>query len=115
MDAGGGPTAPHRTAPPGRAWDPRVNRLRNRLILIFLAATLVPLAATVWITTSLLEYSVEYSSTTELDAIAKSVLLTGREYYQHMTDGLKKSAASGQRQPEKFVPSDRARWPEEVR
>ena len=33
----------------------RVNRLRNRLILIFLAATLAPLAATLWITTSLLD------------------------------------------------------------
>ena len=32
-----------------------MNRLRNRLILIFLAATLVPLAATMWFTTSLLE------------------------------------------------------------
>jgi nitrogen fixation/metabolism regulation signal transduction histidine kinase len=92
-----------------------VNRLRNRLILIFLAATLVPLAATVWITTSLLEYSVEYSSTTELDAIAKSLLLTGREYYQRMSDDLKRSAASGERQPEKFVSSERGRWPEEVK
>src|ERR1700730_15997971 len=115
MDAGGGPAGPHRSAPPGRTWDARANRLRNRLILIFLAATLLPLAATVWITTSLLEYSVEYSSTTELDTIAKSLLLTGREYYQHMSDDLKKSAASGERQPEKFVSSDRARWPEEVK
>ena len=29
-----------------------VNRLRNRLLLVFLAATLAPLAATLWITTS---------------------------------------------------------------
>ena len=33
----------------------RMNRLRNQLILIFLAATLAPLAATVWYTTWLLE------------------------------------------------------------
>ena len=32
-----------------------MNRLRNRLILIFLAATLVPLGATMWYTTSLLK------------------------------------------------------------
>ena len=51
----------------------RVNRLRNRLILIFLAATLAPLAATIWITTSLLEESLDTSSTSQLDALSKSL------------------------------------------
>src|SRR5205085_2154475 len=49
----------------------RVNRLRNRLIVIFLAATLAPLAATLWITMSLLELSLSYASTGELDEISK--------------------------------------------
>ena len=44
-----------------------MNRLRNRLIAIFLAATLAPLAATLWITTSLLDRSLSYASTGELD------------------------------------------------
>ena len=43
-----------------------MNRLRNRLIGIFLAATLVPLAATLWITTSLLDRSLSYASTGEM-------------------------------------------------
>jgi len=34
-----------------------VNRLRNRLILLFVAATLAPVAATIWIASSLLEHS----------------------------------------------------------
>jgi hypothetical protein len=46
-----------------------VNRLRNRLILIFLVATLAPLAATIWITTSLLEESIDTSSTIRLDTL----------------------------------------------
>ena len=48
-----------------------MNRLRNRLILIFLAATLAPWAATLWITTSLLERSLSYRSTRDLDEISK--------------------------------------------
>ena len=64
-----------------------MNRLRNRLILIFLAATLAPLAATVWITTSLLEQSLGFSSTSELDVLSKSALRTGHELYQRACDG----------------------------
>ena len=59
-----------------------MNRLRNRLILIFLAATLAPLAATMWVTTSLLEISLEYSSTDKLDAVSKSLEAIGLEFYK---------------------------------
>jgi len=96
-----------------------VNRLRNRLILIFLAATLAPLAATVWITTSLLEFSLDFSSTTELDKIAKSLQRTGHEFYQHVRDDLKQQAGRplgpGALQPRKYTPEDRANWPPAVK
>lgn len=81
-----------------------MNRLRTRLVLIFLAATLAPLAATIWITTSLLDRSLEYSSTSELDALSQSLRLTGLEFYQHMRDELKKQAQSGALQPGKYAP-----------
>jgi nitrogen fixation/metabolism regulation signal transduction histidine kinase len=96
-----------------------VNRLRNRLILIFLAATLAPLAATIWITTSLLEFSLEFSSTTELDKVAKSLQLTGHEFYQHVRDDLKQQAGRplgpGALPPRKYTPGERANWPPEVK
>ena len=57
-----------------------MNRLRNRLVLVFLAATLAPVAATIWMTTSLLEQSLDYSSTAELDTISKELQRTGREW-----------------------------------
>ena len=79
-----------------------MNRLRTRLVLIFLAATLPPLAATVWITTSLLERSLEYSSTAQLDTLSRSLRAIGREFYQRTTDDLKKQAQSGAIQPKKF-------------
>ena len=92
-----------------------MNRLRNRLILIFLAATLAPLAATVWITTSLLEFSLEFSSTTELDKIAKSLQLTGHEFYQHVRDDLKQQAQSRTIEPRKYTSGERANWPAAVK
>jgi two-component system, NtrC family, nitrogen regulation sensor histidine kinase NtrY len=92
-----------------------VNRLRNRLILVFLAATLVPLAATVWITTSLLEQSIDYSSTSELDIVSKSLQRTGREFYQRACDDLKQRAQAGQVAPQKYLPQEHANWPEAVK
>jgi len=91
-----------------------VNRLRNRLILIFLAATLAPLALTVWISNSLLERSLEYSSTSQLDSLSKSAELTGHEFYRHMRDDLKAQAESGRLAPVKYLAAARTRWPETV-
>ena len=88
-----------------------MNRLRTRLILIFLAATLAPLAATIWVTTFLLDISLEYSSTDQLDAIATSLEDTGKEFYHD----LKQRAQSGQIDPKIFQPVDRANWPDAVK
>jgi nitrogen fixation/metabolism regulation signal transduction histidine kinase len=92
-----------------------VNRLRNRLILIFLAATLAPLAATVWVTTSLLEYSLHYSTVGQLDEISKSLQLISHDYYQHMREDLKRQAEHGEVQPQKFAVSKSSTWPEAVK
>jgi two-component system, NtrC family, nitrogen regulation sensor histidine kinase NtrY len=92
-----------------------VNRLRNRLILIFLVATLAPLLATVWITSAGSQYLLDFSTTRELDEISQSLERTGREFYQRARDGLKEHAQAGQLAPEKYRPADRARWPEAVR
>jgi len=92
-----------------------VNRLRNRLILVFLAATLVPLAATVWITTSLLQQSIDYSSTSELDIISKSLQRTGKEFYQRACDDLKQRAQAEQVSSQKYLPQEHTNWPEAVK
>jgi two-component system, NtrC family, nitrogen regulation sensor histidine kinase NtrY len=92
-----------------------VNRLRNRLILVFVAATLAPLAATVWITTSLLEESVDTSNTQRLDVISKSLKVTARELYDRASAELKREAAAGDLEPDKFRAVDRAMWPDEIK
>jgi two-component system, NtrC family, nitrogen regulation sensor histidine kinase NtrY len=92
-----------------------VNRLRNRLILIFLAATLAPLAATIWVTTSLLEESIDTSSTTRMDTLSKSLKDTARGLYERASEDLQHKARSGEIQPHKYGPLDRASWPEAIK
>jgi nitrogen fixation/metabolism regulation signal transduction histidine kinase len=89
-----------------------VNRLRNRLIVIFLAATLAPWAATLWITSALLEQSLRYRSTSDLDEISKSLEATGREFYQQARESLKSDIAAGRVAPRHYSEHDRGEWPE---
>lgn len=88
-----------------------MNRLRNRLILVFVAATLAPLALTLWVTTSLLERSLSYSPTRELDEMSKSLESLGREFYQRAGADLKAKAAAGQIAPQRYAEADRKLWP----
>src|SRR5260370_38905138 len=83
----------------------RVNRLRNRLIGIFLAATLAPLAATIWITTSLLAESIDTSSTSRLDTLSKSLKGTARELYERASDDVKHKAQPGAIEPRSCAPA----------
>ena len=66
--------------------------LRNRLIAAFLAST--PAArATVWITTSLLDRSLRYATTGELDQPVPTLAeLTAKQFYQRERDALKQDA-----------------------
>lgn len=89
-----------------------MNRLRNRLIAVFLAATLAPLGVTLWMTTFLLERSLSYASTRELDEISKSLEKTGREFYQRAREQLKKDAVAGRLPPQRYPESDRKNWAE---
>jgi two-component system nitrogen regulation sensor histidine kinase NtrY len=92
-----------------------VNRLRNRLILIFLAATLAPLAATVWLTTSLLEHSLDFSATGQLEQLSQSLESTGKELYSRACARLKQDAESGIATPQKFLAGDQTEWPDAVK
>ena len=92
-----------------------MNRLRNRLIAIFLAATLAPLAATIWVTTSLLEQSLTFTSTSQVDTLSKSLRRIGREFYQRAADDLKEKARAGEVKPFKYVPRESGQWPAEVK
>ncbi len=92
-----------------------MNRLRNRLIAAFLAATVLPLAATIWITTSLLDRSLGYATTGELDRLSRTLEATVREFYQRERDALKQDALAGRAAPTSYAVSDTANWPNAVR
>ncbi len=92
-----------------------MKRLRARLILLFLIATLPPLAATLWLTTSLLERSLSYSTTRELDDLSRALEKTGREYYQLSRDTLKRDVQAGLAPELRYDANGKEQWPEPVR
>jgi len=73
--------------------------LRTRLALVFIAATLIPLGATVWLTTLLLNQSLRPSPVNQLSDLSRSLEKTGREYYQQAREELKADALAGRLSP----------------
>jgi two-component system nitrogen regulation sensor histidine kinase NtrY len=95
-----------------------MNRLRNRLILVFVVATLAPLCLMGWISVRLLHYSLSLSSTPELDQVSQSLKKTGHELFRRASIALKQDALSGRIQPTEYViapgTSQNAKWPAPV-
>jgi len=83
-----------------------MNRLRTRLIAVFLLATLLPLGLTLWTSVSLLERSLQLAPVTELDALSQSLEKTGRELYQQARESLQRDLAEGRVQGVKLSPAD---------
>ena len=92
-----------------------MNRLRNRLIVVFLAATVIPLGAATWIAVSLLNRSLAYTTTNELDELSKSLQQTAREFYQQARESLKTDAAAGRAQPVQYAAKQKEGWPPSIK
>jgi two-component system, NtrC family, nitrogen regulation sensor histidine kinase NtrY len=82
--------------------------LRNKLILVFLVATLAPLGLTLWVTTRLLELNVGYAAKgqAQLDEVSRSLQKTGYEYYQRARASLKSDAEAGRVTPQRHAPEE---------
>jgi two-component system nitrogen regulation sensor histidine kinase NtrY len=91
-----------------------VNRIRTRLILAFVAATLLPLIATVWIMTSLLEQSLSFATTEQLDRLSRSLEETGRHYYKQARETLRQGAEAGTLPHKAFSTKEQTAWPADV-
>src|SRR5215467_6154804 len=91
-----------------------MHHLRNRLIIAFLAATVIPLAATLWIATALLDRSLAYATTKELDELSKSLEQTAREFYQQARQDLKEDVDAGRRTASQYTLVAKERWPPPV-
>ena len=92
-----------------------MNRLRHRLIAAFLAATILPFAAATWIGTSLLDRSLGYATTGELDRLSRTLEATVRQFYQREREALKQDAMTGRTTPTIHAAADIAGWPEPIR
>jgi len=75
--------------------------LRTRLALVFIAATLVPLGPTIWLTTNLFEHSL--APVDQLSSVSKALETTGRQYYQQASDRLKEDAQAGRISPRVYT------------
>jgi HAMP domain-containing protein len=89
--------------------------LRSKLIVAFIIATLMPLGATIWITTSLLDRSLGYATTEELDRLSRTLEGTVRQFYQRERDALRREALAGGVEPTSYAAADVSAWPEGVR
>jgi two-component system nitrogen regulation sensor histidine kinase NtrY len=89
--------------------------LRNKLILVFLVATLAPLGLTLWVTTRLLELNVGYAARgqAQLDEVSRSLQKAGFEFYQRARASLKSDAQAGRIMPQRHAsdePSVKEFW-----
>jgi nitrogen fixation/metabolism regulation signal transduction histidine kinase len=91
-----------------------MNRLRNRLILVYVVATVPPLLVTAWVALSLLQHSLAFNATQELDAVSKSLEKTGREFYLAARGSLKADVEAGRIPAQRFTADRRASWPAAV-
>jgi two-component system nitrogen regulation sensor histidine kinase NtrY len=89
--------------------------LRSRLIAAFIISTLLPLGATIWITTSLLDRSLRYATTGELDRLSRTLELTAKRFYQREREALKQDALAGRSQPRIYDAAHKSEWPEPIR
>ena len=89
--------------------------LRSRLIVAYVVATLVPLAATVWVTIALIDRSLGYATTQELDRVSKTLERAVRQFYQRERDALRQDALAGRVRPSAYDAGTQSAWPEPVR
>ena len=92
-----------------------MHSLRSRLIAAFIVATILPLAASIWIASSLLDQSLGYATTADLDRLSRTLESTVRQFYQREREALKQDAAAGRVSPTRFDLASGASWPEGVR
>src|SRR4029434_8232689 len=90
-----------------------MHSLRTRLIAAFVIATVLPLAATIAITMSLLESSLGYATTEELDGLSRTLEATVRQFYQREREALRQDAAIGRSAPTTYLVANIATWPED--
>jgi two-component system, NtrC family, nitrogen regulation sensor histidine kinase NtrY len=89
--------------------------LRSRLIGAFLLSTLLPLAATIWITTSLIDRSLGYATTADVDRLSHTLEATVRQLYQREREALREDALDGSPPEATFNVATSSEWPAPIK
>ncbi|HVT91631.1 MAG TPA: ATP-binding protein [Bryobacteraceae bacterium] len=89
-----------------------MNRLENKLILMFIAATVAPLLITLWISVQLLDRSLSLSPNRELDETSKALKATGRELYRRACDSLRRDVETGRAVAARYPAEGAPAWPQ---
>lgn len=92
-----------------------MSQLRNQLIAALILATLVPVGATVWLASRLLDRSLAYSSVGDLDRLAQTLEATGRQFYQLEREVLRDEVDAGLVEPLHYDAPVDGQWPRAVR
>lgn len=92
-----------------------MSQLRSQLIVAFVVATLVPVGATVWLASLLIDRSLDYASVEDLDRLAHTLETTARQFYQRERDTLRRDADGGEASTDSYSVRDAAMWPGPVR
>ena len=82
-----------------------MNRLRTRLIAVFVLATILPLGLTLWTSLQLLDRSLDLAPLEQLGQVTKSLQETGRTLYQQSVDQLRRDVAAGLIKPHEPDPA----------
>ena len=90
------------------------SRLQTRLVLGFLAVTLLPLGLTLWVGIELLNRSLALSPVPQLDEMTRSYERLGREFYQKQRDRLREDVSRGYAKPRVWAVTARKYWPANV-
>jgi two-component system nitrogen regulation sensor histidine kinase NtrY len=76
--------------------------MRKKLIFTFIAATLVPTAAILWMSIALIEHSLSYVGAEDLNLLSKSLQTVARDYYRVSCEILKGDAEAGRLEAKEY-------------
>lgn len=93
----------------------RAYGLRTKLLVLYLAATILPLSLTIWTSIELLDHSLNLAPLQQLDQTSRQLEALGRDYYQQARQLLARDAAEGRIAGEVFAGGSREAWPAAVR
>jgi two-component system nitrogen regulation sensor histidine kinase NtrY len=92
-----------------------MSRLRTQLLVAFVVATLLPVAAAMWVASVLIDRSLNYSTIDDVDRLSRMLEATARQSYQLQRDALSRDVAAGLPPQVRHTTEARAAWPDDVR